>query len=214
MPVALQLVIGLGNPGPRYAETRHNAGFWFVDRLAGIHSARYSTESKFQGEVARLRGAGLDCWLLKPGTFMNDSGSPVQSFMHYYNVPPEQTLIVHDEVDFAPGTARLKRGGGHGGHNGLRDIIERTGSSEFQRLRFGVGHPGGDRDAVVSYVLNRPSAAERELIDTAIGRALEVMPLVLAGELEKAMTELHSSEKLQVKSEKKEQDDRNGDTDT
>ncbi|MBI2993895.1 MAG: aminoacyl-tRNA hydrolase [Gammaproteobacteria bacterium] len=188
--MALQLVIGLGNPGPRYAETRHNAGFWFIERLAAIQAVNFSRESKFQGEVARLRGAGFDCWLLKPGTFMNDSGGPVQSFMQYYNVPPEQALIAHDEVDFAPGTARLKRAGGHGGHNGLRDIIERAGSSEFQRLRLGVGHPG-DRDAVVSYVLNRPTSAERELIDAAIGRALEVMPLVLAGELEKAMTELH-----------------------
>ena len=193
MPAQLQLVIGLGNPGPRYTETRHNAGFWFVERLAEIHSARFALEANFQGHVARLRLSGVDCWVLKPATFMNGSGGPVQRFMQYYTVLPENTLIVHDEVDFEAGVARLKRGGGHGGHNGLRDVIERTGSSEFQRLRLGVGHPG-DRDAVIAYVLNRPPAAEREQIDAAIGRALEVMPLVLAGQLEKAMTELHTGE--------------------
>ena len=200
MPSALQLVIGLGNPGPRYIETRHNAGFWFVERLAAVHSARFSMEAKFQGHMARLRLPGIDCWVLKPATFMNDSGGPVQRFMQYYAVLPENALIVHDEVDFEPGTARLKRGGGHGGHNGLRDLIERTGSSEFQRLRLGVGHPG-DRDAVIPYVLNRPSAGERERIDGAIDRALEVMPLMLAGELEKAMTALHTGENSQANGE-------------
>lgn len=213
MPAALQLVIGLGNPGARYSETRHNAGFWFVERLVDAHSARFAMEAKFRGQVARLRRPGVDCWVLKPATFMNDSGGPVQMFMQYYAVSPENALIVHDEVDFEPGIARLKRGGGHGGHNGLRDVIERTGSSEFQRLRLGVGHPG-DRDAVIAYVLNRPSAGERERIDGAIGRVLEVMPLVLAGDLEKAMTELHGSEKLKVESEKKEQDDQNNDGET
>ena len=200
VPAPLQLIIGLGNPGPRYTETRHNAGFWFVERLAHIHSARFALEAKFQGQVARLRLPGGDCWVLMPATFMNDSGGPVQKFMQYYTVAPENALIVHDEVDFEPGIARLKCGGGHGGHNGLRDVIERTGSSEFQRLRLGVGHPG-DRDAVIAYVLNRPSAAEREQIDTAIGQGLYVMPLVLAGDLEKAMTELHSSNKPQAASE-------------
>jgi PTH1 family peptidyl-tRNA hydrolase len=201
----VQLVVGLGNPGPRYAETRHNAGFWFADRLAAQLGGRFAAETRLHGEVARVDSGQGDCWILKPGTFMNDSGRAVQRFIAYYDIPVESVLIAHDEVDFPAGVARLKRGGGHGGHNGLRDVVACVGP-EFLRLRLGVGHPG-DKDEVEGYVLSRPGAEERGLIDAAIGRALEVVPRVLAGEFEKAMMELHGSEKSKVESEKNEDDD-------
>jgi PTH1 family peptidyl-tRNA hydrolase len=201
----VQLVVGLGNPGPRYAETRHNAGFWFVDRLAVQLGGRFAAETRFHGEVARVDSGRGGCWILKPETFMNDSGRAVQRFIAYYDIPVDAVLIAHDEVDFPAGVARLKRGGGHGGHNGLRDVVACVGP-DFLRLRLGVGHPG-DKDKVESYVLSRPGAEERDLIDAAIGRALEVVPRVLAGEFEKAMTELHGSEKSKVESEKNEDDD-------
>jgi len=187
-----QLVVGLGNPGPRYTETRHNAGFWFVDRLAAQFGGRFAAETRFHGDVARVDAGRGGCWVLKPTTFMNDSGRAVQSFLAYYNIPVEAALIVHDEVDFRAGTARLKQGGGHGGHNGLRDVIACVGA-EFMRLRLGVGHPG-NKDEVVTYVLNRPAAAERSLIDQSIDRALDVMPQVFAGEFAKAMQALHTGD--------------------
>jgi len=185
--VVPQLVVGLGNPGPRYAETRHNAGFWFADRLAGRLGGRFALESRFHGEIARTDGG---CWIMRPATFMNDSGRAVQRFIAYYNIPVEHVLVVHDEVDFPAGVARLKQGGGHGGHNGLRDVIACTGP-DFMRLRLGVGHPG-NKDEVVPYVLSRPTAGDRALIDQAIDRSLEVMPLVLAGDFAKAMQALHT----------------------
>jgi PTH1 family peptidyl-tRNA hydrolase len=187
----LQLVVGLGNPGPRYTDTRHNAGFWFADKLAARLGGRFALESRFHGEVARIAtGQSGGCWILKPATFMNDSGRAVQRFLAYYDIPVDATLVVHDEVDFPAGVARLKRGGGHGGHNGLRDVVACVGP-EFLRLRLGVGHPG-DKGEVVPYVLNRPTAEDRALIDQAIDRSLEVMPLVLEGNPEKAMTQLHT----------------------
>lgn len=185
---APQLIVGLGNPGQRYTETRHNAGFWFVDRLAAQFGARFAAEARFHAEVARLSASG--CWILKPVTFMNDSGRAVQRFAAYYDLPVESVLVVHDEVDFPAGVVRLKRGGGHGGHNGLRDVVTCIGS-DFLRLRLGVGHPG-NRDDVVPYVLSRPGAGERAQIEAAMERALEVMPLVLEGNLERAMTQLHT----------------------
>ena len=188
-PVAV--VVGLGNPGPRYAETRHNAGFWLVDRLAAAAGATFRMAGRFNGEVADLRTP--PCRLLKPATFMNHSGQAVAAFMAYYRLEAERLLVVHDEIDLPPGAARLKRGGGHGGHNGLRDIMAALGARDFYRLRIGVGHPG-HRDAVVSYVLQRPSRDEAAAMDDAIARAIKVMPLALDGAWERAMHALHTVE--------------------
>src|SRR5690606_38629038 len=154
---------------------RHNAGFWFVDRWVAAHGARFSRQSKFEAEAVRLDGLPGSCWALKPGTFMNDSGRAVARFMRYYGIETESMLVVHDEVDFPPGVVRLKRGGGDGGHNGVADVIAAAGR-EFLRLRIGVGK-APNRDRGIDHVLTRPSAAERELIDEAITRALDVMPL-------------------------------------
>lgn len=188
-----KLIVGLGNPGPKYTETRHNAGFWFVDRLAAGHGAVFRREAKFHGETTSLRLPGHECRVLKPATYMNDSGRAVQAMLHFYGLAPADMLVVHDEIDLAPGVARLKRGGGHGGHNGLRDVLECLGEGGFLRLRLGVGHPG-NADEVVAYVLDRPSAADHRLIDGAMTRALEVIPLLFGGHLQKAMHQLHSGE--------------------
>jgi len=191
LPVSLKLIVGLGNPGPKYQSTRHNAGFWFVDRLAAREHCQLACQNRLHGELGRLPGAGVDCRLLKPGTYMNESGRAVRAVMDYYGVRPGETLIVHDEIDLDPGIVRLKQGGGHGGHNGLRDIMAALGNGDFLRLRIGVGHPG-HKDDVIDYVLKKAGKAEQRLIDEAMDRALEVMPLVLEGEMEKAMTRLHS----------------------
>jgi len=188
---SIGLIAGLGNPGADYAATRHNAGFWFVDALAAAHGASLRAEAKFHGELGRAAVGGRDVWLLKPTTFMNHSGRAVAAVARYYKLAPEQILVAHDDLDLPVGTARLKRGGGHGGHNGLRDIINHLGSRDFLRLRLGIHHPG-DSKAVVDYVLGRPSAADREAIEDAIARALGVMPLVVSGDLERAMNRLHS----------------------
>lgn len=183
--------MGLGNPGPQHFTDRHNAGFWFLDRLAEQHGLNFRAESRFKGETARLQSAGHDCWLLKPATFMNRSGESVQALCAYYRIAIEQVLVVHDELDIEPGDIRLKQGGGHGGHNGLRDIIEKSGSREFSRLRVGIGHPGS-ASQVTSYVLGRPDEAQTAAIMQACDRALDVMPLALDGELERAMHRLHT----------------------
>jgi len=188
-----KLLVGLGNPGPKYSETRHNAGFWFVDRLVAGQDAGFRREAKFHGETATLRFPGHECRVLKPSTYMNESGRAVQAAMHFHDIKPGELLVVHDEIDLPPGVARLKRGGGHGGHNGLRDVVECLGEGGFLRLRLGVGHPGS-ADQVIDYVLDRPRAAERVLIEEAMRRALDVMPLVFDGHLQKAMKELHTSE--------------------
>lgn len=187
----VQLIVGLGNPGAEYEQTRHNAGFWFVDELARAAGCSLRTEARFHAEVGRCTLHGQDCRLQKPTTFMNRSGLSVAALAKFLRIPPAEILVVHDELDLPPGTVRLKRGGGHGGHNGLRDLIAHLGTQDFLRLRLGVGHPG-DRDKVVDYVLHRPSREERELIDAAMTRALEVMPLAVTGEFERAMHKLHS----------------------
>lgn len=186
----VQLVAGLGNPGPKYTETRHNAGFWFVDALARRHGGTFRQENKFAGESARISLGGQEVWLLKPQTFMNRSGQSVKLLATFYKIPVESILVVHDELDLPPGEVRLKRGGGHGGHNGLRDIMAHLGK-EFLRLRLGVGHPG-HKDQVVDYVLQRPSRDEEADILRAIDHGLDVMSEVIAGELERAMHKLHS----------------------
>ena len=191
MTVPLRLIIGIGNPGAQYAKTRHNAGFWLIDRLAEQHQAIFRAESRFHSQVARL--LTQDCWLLKPETFVNRSGEATAAFMRFYNLPEEQTLVIHDDLALPPGAVRLKRGGGHGGHNGLRNIIQHLGNNNFLRLRLGIGHPG-QKDEVVDYVLGNPSLEDHIAIHRGIESALAVMPAVLAGELDKAMNALHRQE--------------------
>ena len=186
-----RLVVGLGNPGAEYADTRHNAGFWFVDRLADQAGVRWGVESKFHGMVARFRTGGQECCLLKPMTFMNLSGRAVLAVASFYKMLPDEILVAHDELDLPPGAIKLKQAGGHAGHNGLRDIIGHLGVQDFWRLRIGIGHPG-DRARVADYVLHRPSQAESSEIDQAIDRGLEVWPTLLAGQGAAAMLALHT----------------------
>ena len=188
----IQCVVGLGNPGPKYAETRHNAGFWFVDALAREYGAMLRPESMFFGEVGRLRSAVGECWLLKPTTYMNHSGRSVAALCNFYRIDPSRLLVVYDELDLAPGVMRLKTGGGHGGHNGMRDITSALGSRDFHRLRIGIGHPG-HKEAVVAYVLSRPGKADQTAIDQGLGEALRQWDAVQAGELHKAMNALHTA---------------------
>ena len=184
------LVTGLGNPGPKYDQTRHNAGFWFVDELAKRFNGQFRSEPKFSSDICRLRIGSGEVWLQKPMSFMNRSGLPVRQMAGFYKIPLQQTLVVHDEIDLPPGKTKLKLGGGHGGHNGLRDIIAHFGK-EFWRLRIGVGHPG-HRDQVIDYVLGRPSREDEDLIMGNIVMAADVMPLVMNGDMNLAMNELHS----------------------
>ena len=189
--IDLKVIVGLGNPGSKYTETRHNAGFWFIEELAREYSASFRQEKKFHGEVAKISLAGKDIWLLKPETFMNRSGLAVQSLLSFYRITADQLLVAHDEIDLPPGTAKLKTGGGHGGHNGLRDIISQLGTKDFHRLRIGVGHPGS-KDQVVDYVLHNASRDDRILIDRDIDDAVSIIPDLASGTLEQAMQKLHS----------------------
>ncbi len=192
MSEAIKLIVGLGNPGREYEATRHNAGFWWVDELARAHNVNFKADSKFHGLVARANLHGHEVHLLKPQTFMNVSGRSVVALALFYKILPDQILVVHDELDLPPGSAKLKLGGGHGGHNGLKDIIAHLGTKEFWRLRVGVGHPG-ERGEVVNYVLNAPRNPEQVLIDEAMQRAQDVAPLIIEGKLEAAMLKLHSA---------------------
>jgi len=188
----LRLIVGLGNPGAEYARTRHNAGYWFVDALLRRHGGAWRREARHQSELARATVAGVELWLQKPLTFMNASGGAVASLARFQRIEPAAILVVHDEIDLPPGAARLKHGGGHGGHNGLRDLIAHLGA-DFWRLRLGVGHPGS-KDEVIDYVLQRPAAAERPLIEAALARALDVVPELLTGGPQRAMQTLHTHE--------------------
>ena len=192
MMTKIRLIVGLGNPGREYETTRHNAGFWWVDELAHREKLSFRSDAKFHGEVVRGQFEGQEVWLLKPQTFMNLSGRAVGALAQFYKIAPAEILVVHDELDLQPGIARLKLGGGHGGHNGLKDIIAHLGTKDFWRLRLGVGHPG-DRAEVVNYVLNAPRREERDLIEEAMQHSLYVAPLVIAGKTEAAMLKLHSS---------------------
>jgi PTH1 family peptidyl-tRNA hydrolase len=185
------LIFGLGNPGSRYAETRHNAGFWFLDRLAQTAGVRLRVQSKLHSETARVSLGGHDCILAKPATFMNHSGQAVRAVMDYYKTNAAQLLVAYDELDLQPGVARLKQGGGHGGHNGMRDIFRHTVDHDFLRLRIGIGHPG-DRDAVTDYVLSRATALQERLMRDSISDALDVIPRLLGGDVAGAMKELHT----------------------
>lgn len=190
MPAAFKLIVGLGNPGSEHSTTRHNAGFWFVDSLAEKYSLTFKSESKYRAEICRIQTAKIDCWLCKPMTFMNRSGFSVQAMASFYKISVEEILIAHDELDLEARVVRLKNGGGHGGHNGLRDIIEQMGDKSFTRLRLGIGHPGR-QDKVTPYVLGKPSKEDCQLIEIAIKESVEAMPLVLEGEMQKAMNALH-----------------------
>lgn len=184
------LIVGLGNPGPRYEDTRHNAGFWFVDRLAAREGGSWRAESRFFGLVCELAVAGGKLRLLKPTTFMNESGRAIGALARYFDLEPAQILVAHDEIDLPPGTVRLKVGGGHGGHNGLRDVIPQLGDPGFARLRIGVGHPG-TKEQVIGYVLTRAGLAERKLIDESVERAVSHFDDIAAGRLQRVMNELH-----------------------
>jgi len=188
----IQLIVGLGNPGAEYAGTRHNAGAMFVEELARRYQRSLKPEAKFFGLTARIMLQGQELRLLIPTTFMNLSGKAVAPLCKFFKIPPEGILVVHDELDLEPGTARLKTGGGHGGHNGLRDIISALGNrNEFHRLRIGIGHPG-DRTKVTNYVLTRAPQDEQNLIEQSIDEAIRVLPDTLGGHFEKAMNRLHS----------------------
>jgi PTH1 family peptidyl-tRNA hydrolase len=187
---SIQIIVGLGNPGDRYQQTRHNAGFWLVDELARRHGGEFREDRRHQGDSARITIDGRDVRLLKPGTFMNRSGNSVRSLASYLKVPPEAVLIAHDDLDLPVGTVRLKRSGGPGGHNGLKDVIAHLGR-DFLRLRLGIGHPQHQGD-VIDYVLARPSRKEAEGIMAAVDKAADVMPLLLGEGEQKAMTGLHT----------------------
>ncbi|MCD9005534.1 aminoacyl-tRNA hydrolase [Luteimonas sp. XNQY3] len=187
----LRLIVGLGNPGPEYARTRHNAGFRFVDELAAKAGASFRLDSKLFGETAKIDVAGQPVWLLKPATFMNLSGKSVAAALRFWKFEPEQALLAHDELDLPPGTARLKFDGGHGGQNGLRDTMQLLGHGRFHRLRIGIGHPGS-KDKVTPWVLGRATADDDILIGRAIDDAIDVLPLAMDGNFMDAMTRLHT----------------------
>lgn len=187
----LQIVVGLGNPGPEHRLTRHNAGFWFVDALARQHGAQFRSHARYQGEIAKLAVEGSELVLLKPQTYMNRSGLSIRALMDYIKAPVGEVLVVHDELDLPTGVARLKLGGGHGGHNGLRDTITHCGA-DFWRLRIGIGHPG-DKSQVIDFVLQRASNADESAIMDGIGAGLDALNVFLRDGAEKAMHQLHSA---------------------
>jgi PTH1 family peptidyl-tRNA hydrolase len=189
----LRLIVGLGNPGAEYLRTRHNAGFWFVDALVAGQDGRWGFDGKLHGESCKVRIGGEPVWLLKPATFMNKSGIAVASALRYYKISPEECLVAHDDLDLPAGTARMKFDGGHGGQNGLRDIVAHLGHGKFHRLRLGIGHPG-HRDQVTPWVLGRPSAQDEDAILDGIARALDVLPLAVEGQFDKAMQRLHTAD--------------------
>ncbi len=202
----IKLIVGLGNPGKEHDEDRHNAGYWFVDLLAKKHEGHMRPEKKFFGEVGRAQINRHDLRLLKPDTWMNRSGSAVQALSSFLKIEPAEILVAHDDLDLPPGTVRLKTGGGAGGHNGLRDVINHIGP-DFARLRIGVGHPG-DASRVTAYVLSRPDSDEALLINAAVADAVASMGLLLGQGFEKAMHKLHSRGK-QPRPYRKAEDDKN-----
>jgi PTH1 family peptidyl-tRNA hydrolase len=187
----IQLIVGLGNPGPEYSDTRHNVGAWFTELLAEQHNLSLKPETKFKGLVSRIQNGTVDCWLLNPSTYMNHSGQAVKAMASFYKIPPEAILVAHDELDFPAGTIKLKQDGGHGGHNGLRDIIRHLNSQNFHRLRIGIGHPG-HRDHVIDYVLHTPSRSDHQQIMAALDETLPLMPELLAGNVQAVTKKLHT----------------------
>jgi len=186
----IQLIAGLGNPGSEYEKTRHNAGFWFIDQLVSQYNLTLKNESKFLGEVAKFNSPSGNIWLLKPMTFMNRSGQSIARLAQFYKIKPEQILIVHDELDLPPGSVKLKQSGGHGGHNGLRDSIAQLGKN-FYRLRLGIGHPG-NKEQVVGFVLGKTPQSDKQLIESAIDKSIDSIELILQGDMQKAMNQLHA----------------------
>ena len=192
----IRLIVGLGNPGAKHESDRHNAGFWFIDRLASQHKQLLQPEKRFLGKAAKIRVEGQDIHLLTPDTYMNLSGESVGPLCRFHKITPQEVLVVHDELDLKPGTARLKQGGGNGGHNGLKDIQSHLSSPQFWRLRFGIGHPRdlpGDKAKmdVADYVLKKPSSEEQSKIDQAIDKALRTLPLFIKGDVQNAMQAIH-----------------------
>lgn len=188
----IKLLVGLGNPGSEYEDTRHNAGFWWIDAVARELKLSLVPERNYHGLVARTAFNGQNLWLLEPQTFMNLSGKSVGSLARFFKIQPEEILVAHDELDIPPGEVKLKRGGSHAGHNGLRDIHAQLGTSDYWRLRIGVGHPG-DKSEVVSWVLKKPMLEHKKAIEDSIHRSVQALPLLLAGEMEKAMAKIHTS---------------------
>ena len=187
----IRLIVGLGNPGREYEDTRHNVGFWWLEEFARSENLNFKSESKFHGLVTRGQVFSHEIFLLKPQTFMNLSGRAVCAIAQFYKISPGEILVVLDELDLQPGVARLKMGGGHGGHNGLKDIIAQLGTKDFWRLRLGIGHPG-DRAEVVNFVLNNPRREERDLIGEAMQHSLHIVSLLIEGKMEAAMLKLHT----------------------
>ena len=191
----IRLIVGLGNPGDEYEDTRHNAGFWFVEALARAHGGSLKLEKGFQARTAKLNIAGKPVFLCEPQTFMNRSGISVAGLANFYKITPEEVLVAHDELDFLPGTVKMKQGGSAGGHNGLKDIQARLGSPNFWRLRLGIGHPRSLalNQEVVDFVLHRPSREHQAQIDEAIGKALGIVDLMVDGRTDVAVQKLHSA---------------------
>jgi PTH1 family peptidyl-tRNA hydrolase len=189
----IKLFVGLGNPGPEYEATRHNAGFWWIDALSRELKAPLSLDKNYHGQVARTTVNGQTVWLLKPLTFMNLSGKSVAALARFFKISPAEVLVAHDELDIVPGQVKLKFGGSHAGHNGLRDIHAQLGSADYWRLRIGVGHPG-DKAEVINWVLKKPSQEHREAIEDCIARSLKAVPELLKGEMEKATMMIHTSQ--------------------
>ena len=187
----IKLFVGLGNPGPEYEDTRHNAGFWWIDAVARELKVSLTPERSYHGLVARTQVDGRNLWLLEPQTFMNVSGKSVAALARFFKIAPQEILVAHDEMDIEPGEAKLKLGGSHAGHNGLRDIHAQLGTADYWRLRIGVGHPGV-KSEVVSWVLKKPQREQREAIETSIERSVQALPLLLSGEMEKAMVKIHT----------------------
>jgi PTH1 family peptidyl-tRNA hydrolase len=187
----IQLLVGLGNPGAEYESTRHNAGFWWVDQVCQQTTAKLNFEAKFFGHAGRVKLAGAEVWVLKPTTFMNLSGRSVGALVKFYKIPPESVLVIHDELDLPPGTVKLKQGGGHGGHNGLKDIAAQLSTPNFWRLRLGIGHPG-DRNAVSNFVLHAPTRDEMHAIEGNIEESIAILPQLITGKFEEAMLKLHT----------------------
>ena len=186
-----KLLVGLGNPGPEYENTRHNAGFWWIDAVARELKVSLTPERSYHGLMARTQVQGRPLWLLEPQTFMNVSGRSVAALARFFKIDPQEILVAHDELDIEPGDAKLKLGGSHAGHNGLRDIHAQLGTADYWRLRIGVGHPGTKAE-VVNWVLQKPQALHREAIDASIARSVQALPLLLAGQMEKAMAMVHT----------------------
>ena len=188
----IKLLVGLGNPGSEYEDTRHNAGFWWIDAVARELKVSLVPERSYHGLLARTTVKGQTVWLLEPQTFMNLSGKSVSALARFFKIQPQEILVAHDELDISPGEAKLKLGGSHAGHNGLRDIHAQLGTADYWRLRIGVGHPGVKAE-VVNWVLKKPMAEHRLAIEDSIARSVKALPLLLAGDMEKAMAQIHTS---------------------